>query len=489
MRFNNRMNTLPVALGLAVGALGSLSLAAAGPAAADVVEPFGKRYDASLYGDFTTVGNTVMGCPTAPADLAARCATAATGHGGDNDDTFAMRRVDTASMAAGYGSSTGRVEIPAGAEVAYARLFWGGNDGTYKGPGGAQLKRCNGSGTDVAPSPGDQATIAPRIRVGSGAETEVSIDSMVTDPEETAGPHYYTGESDVTAAFAGVRGGATQVAVGNVWAPSGKGCVAGWSLTVVYSYPGPEPTHAPDRRHVSVFGGHVLQHPTSPATTVTVDGFHRTAGRARASVTAYEGDWNMPGDMFLVNGRNVTEARTGNINNFFVGGAAGAVSPDSVGNLGIDVKAFDVPEGAIPEGARSADLTFRTAGDAYVASALAFSVPVRDPESTKPSPTPTPTPTPTQTRAATVAVAPSWSPSPTPASPSPSPTEPATSPTPIPDPDPTTHQARPAAHGPGGSMAETGGNGERLWLLGGLALALAATGVVAKAAMRSRRQP
>ncbi|MEU6880806.1 hypothetical protein [Streptomyces sp. NPDC046712] len=45
---------------------------------------------------------------------------------------------------------------------------------------------------------------------------------------------------------------------------------------------------------------------------------------------------------------------------------------------------------------------------------------------------------------------------------------------------------RPVPHGPGGSMAETGGNGERLWLLGGLTLALAATGLVAKAALRDR---
>ncbi|WP_344520853.1 LAETG motif-containing sortase-dependent surface protein [Streptomyces rectiviolaceus] len=61
--------------GLAAGALG----AAAVPAAADVIEPFAKRYDESPYGDFRTTGNTVMGCPTTPADRAARCATAADG--------------------------------------------------------------------------------------------------------------------------------------------------------------------------------------------------------------------------------------------------------------------------------------------------------------------------------------------------------------------------------------------------------------------------
>ncbi|MGW8888595.1 hypothetical protein [Streptomyces sp. NPDC055749] len=37
-----------------------------------------------------------------------------------------------------------------------------------------------------------------------------------------------------------------------------------------------------------------------------------------------------------------------------------------------------------------------------------------------------------------------------------------------------------------GSMAETGSSGERLWLLGGLALALTGAGVVARAAARGR---
>ncbi|MFF8607898.1 hypothetical protein ACF06X_18355 [Streptomyces sp. NPDC015346] len=59
-------------------------------------------------------------------------------------------------------------------------------------------------------------------------------------------------------------------------------------------------------------------------------------------------------------------------------------------------------------------------------------------------------------------------------------------PTSVPTPVPATHRPRPVPHGPGGSMAETGSHTERLWLLGGLALALAATGAVAKAAMRGR---
>ncbi|MEU7119470.1 hypothetical protein [Streptomyces zaomyceticus] len=385
MRFRQpHLGRVLAAIGLTAG---SLAITTAGPAAADVVEPFGKRYGASLYGDFTTIGNTVMGCPTAPADLAARCATATSGQGSDHNDTFVMQRLDAAGTAGGgradFGSSTGRVKIPAGAEVAYARLFWGGNDGTYKGPDGARLKRCDSSGADAGASPGDPTTTAPVIRVGAGAATPVSIDSMVADPADTDGPHYYTGESDVTAAFAGVSGTDARVAVGNIWAPDGRGCVAGWSLTVVHRFPGPVAALAPERRNVYVYGGHVLQRSASPATTITVDGFRRGGGTARASVTAYEGDRSTPGDTFLVDGRKVTGARTGDATDFFVGGSDGAVAPGLVDNLSIDAKAFDVPAGAVPRGATSAELTFSTRGDTYVPSAFALSVPVPDLEITK----------------------------------------------------------------------------------------------------------
>ncbi|MER7957283.1 hypothetical protein, partial [Streptomyces sp. NPDC096030] len=523
--------------------------------------------------------------------------------------------------ATGTGSGTARVVIPVGAEVAYARLFWGGHDGTYRTPSGALSKRCAGSGRDAATPSGDHATTEPRIKVGTGPETTVSIDSMVTDPADTGGAHYYTGESDVTAAFAGVTGTDTPVTVGGIWTALGTDCVAGWSLTLVHEFPGPEPAFAPDRRAVRVYGGHVLQRSTSPATTIAVDGFRRAAGRARASVTVH-GAGSTPGDAFLVGGRNVTAAHP-------AGGTGASL-----------VTAFDIPEGALPVGARSTELTFTPTGDTYVPSALAFSVPVPDLEITKtadprkvkpgdtvtytitakntgrlghqdarfgddltgnlddavyngdakattgtatydgrsiaytgdipagataritysvtvddpvrgdgrlasgieatsprtncgagsedpacavtpvivlPKPGPAATPTPETTReptpeptpTATATETPTPTPTPTPTQKRTDPTDP-TDPTDLADPKAAEgpdrgeseagllaapaaragHAPRPTApHGPGGTMAETGSSGERLWLLGGLALALAATGVVAKAALRGRREP
>ncbi|GAA1350431.1 hypothetical protein GCM10009612_05160 [Streptomyces beijiangensis] len=365
-------------------AVGVLSTAA-GPAAAEVVDPFAKRYDESLYGDFKTIGNTVMGCPTSPADMVQRCAIASQGLGKDNNNTFDMERVNLAGGAAGFGSSTGEVTVPPGAEVAYARLFWGGNDGYYKF-GKNTLKRCDVSGADVVRSPGEPKDAVPTISVEGKAASPVSVEDMVTDPDATNGPHYYTGESDVTSAFQGVTTGSpVPVGVGGIWAPNGRGCVAGWSLTVVYKYNAPNDTYAPDRRNVYIYGGHVLQRSQDPDTSITVDGFYRSTGQARASVTAYEGDWNITGDRFLVDDQNVTEGLTGNTNNFFVSAADGSLAPAYRNNLSIDAKDFTIPDGAVPEGATSAKLTFRTKGDTYVPSALAFSVPVPDLEVTKTS--------------------------------------------------------------------------------------------------------
>src|SRR5438128_2689828 len=116
VRFKGRVAcAVTAALAACVGGL------APSPASADVVSPFAKRYDESIYGDFKTIGNTVMGCPTDDATMAARCAVAANGEGRDNNNTFVMRRINTAGTTDGYGSSTGRVTVPPGAKVAYAR--------------------------------------------------------------------------------------------------------------------------------------------------------------------------------------------------------------------------------------------------------------------------------------------------------------------------------------------------------------------------------
>ncbi|WP_420034860.1 hypothetical protein ACN2WE_22605 [Streptomyces sp. cg28] len=364
----------------ATAAAAATLVAAAAPASAVVVDPFAQRYDEAVYGDFITLGNTVMKCPSTPADDAERCLAAQAGTTSENNNQFDMQYTDTAGFGTSViNSSTGQVTIPPGATVAYARLFWGGNLGTYR-LGRNLISRCDTAGLATTP-PGDPLTTQPVVRVGGGPETPATVQNAVPTPNPIGGPHYYTAESDITSLFSGVATGTqVPVSVGNVWAPTGKGCVGGWSLTVVYKYDGPNEQYAPTRRHVYLYGGHVVQQSKDPDTTIGIDGFYRAGTKdVRASVTAYEGDANVAGDAFLVNGTRISDPDSdAGTNNFFNSRAEGCLDPCEGNNFSIDAKTATIPAGVIPEGATSADLTFRTRGDTYVPSALAFSVPVPD---------------------------------------------------------------------------------------------------------------
>nr|WP_236071577.1 DUF11 domain-containing protein [Streptomyces polyasparticus] len=354
------------------------------PAAAVVVEPFAKRYDEALYGDFITLGNAVLDCPSAPPAEATACRDAQSGASNLNNNQFTMQYTDTAGLTSTViNSSTGKVQIPPGAEVAYARMYWGGNTGTYRRFGTQLIDVCDTAGPSTKPA-GDPLTKQPVLRVGGGAETRVTVQNAVRTPEATGGPHYYTAEADVTGQFASVPTGSdVEIAVGDIWAPTGKGCVGGWSLYVVYKYDAPNADHAPDRKHVYLYGGHVVQRSSDPDTTISVDGFYRSGdGPLRAGVTAFEGDANVLRDTFLVNGTNIPNEE-GATNNFFDSHAMGCVNPCDPNNFSIDAKTVEIPAQTIPQGATTADLTFRTRSDTYVPSALAFSVPVPDVEITK----------------------------------------------------------------------------------------------------------
>ena len=352
------------------------------PAGATVVSPLTERYSATLYGDFLTIGNTVLGCPaTAPDDTA--CAGVQSGDTTANNNGFRMRRVNSAAdPALVFDASRGVLAVPAGATVVNARLFWGGNTGGYTGPSGSALSRCTLADTAFTPPAEDLMTGTPSIRVNGGGRTRVTPDGIVTSPP-APGPQYYTAEGEVTTAFRGVSSSAPMtVEVADVWAAEGLGCVAGWSLTAVYEYA--DPPAGVGRRSVHLYGGQVLQRSADPATTVDVGGFYSAAGApARASVTAYEGDRRAAGDTFAVNGRTLAEPGTGATGNFFVSAADGSAAPAHVNNLSVDAKTVDLPAGTVPAGSGTAALTFATKGDTYVAQQVALSVPVPDLKVTK----------------------------------------------------------------------------------------------------------
>jgi hypothetical protein len=351
----------------------------AAPAGATVVKPFGREYSGRIYGDFLTIGNTVLVCPagdTKCTEVMERKSST-----GNNND-FDMQYADGARALAGYDSSTSRIAIPPGATVAWARLDWGGNTGAYV-LGKSRLRRCDASApANAVPPAGSPESAKILLKVGSQPAGQVDPETVETTPDTESGPHYYTATADVLSALSKApTGHDVDVSVADLWAPTGYGCVGGWSLTVVYQYPRPNPEYAPSARAVYVYEGHVLQRSNDPATTTGISGFQVGAeGAIRAGVTAYEGDYNVSGSRFAVNGRLIAnpDRPDAGTSKFFDSYAAGTVAPDFPNNMSVDAKDFDIPAGIVPLGSTDATLTFSTKGDTYLVQSFAFSVPIPD---------------------------------------------------------------------------------------------------------------
>ncbi|GLZ42916.1 SdrD B-like domain-containing protein [Actinokineospora sp. NBRC 105648] len=384
---------LAALLAVVTAAAGVVVLATA-PADASIVRPFTLNYDQEIYGDFLQAGNGNSRCPTLsdpqdpfgeiPADCVASQARTYTAQSGFND-SFYMRWADVDGLSATYNSSTAAITIPSGATVDFARLNWSGDTGNFRDDDGfiSSEYGCNsrqllaGAGFANAPA-GTPESQSVRLTVGGAtpvnvAPAVITRDAMSSVPATQA--QFYSAYANVTAQLAAATTGVSQtITVGNIWTPEGFGCYAGWSLVVVYKYASPN-TNAPAKREVFVYDGHVRQSSTDATTTTTINGFRVGAAGTRVGLTAFEGDFSITGDQFLINGTAVVEPLSGsNTTNFFVSNAQRDVNPAPLNNMSVDSKEFTTS--LIPVGATSANLAFSTSGDTYLAANLVLSVPV-----------------------------------------------------------------------------------------------------------------
>ncbi|MEU5694314.1 SdrD B-like domain-containing protein [Actinosynnema sp. NPDC020468] len=368
------------------------------PAAeAAVVRPFTLNFNKDLYGDFIEVANGNMRCPVAGTDPVdpssgepiANCATAMGGTlptTSSGNDAYYMRWADVDSDAATFNSTTASLTIPPGATVDYARLNWAGDTGTIRlsdgtvstTPGCTTRQFFAGAGTSVLPSGTPEST---SVRLSATGGSTIAVSPQVISRDALANvpasqPQFYSAYANVTSYFQGLATGTPlSVGLGNVWTPQGFGCFGGWSLVLVYEYPGPTPVYAPGKREIFLYDGHVRQSSTDAATTTTVNGFRVAATGVRVGLTAYEGDRNISGDQFSINGTPVAEPLPGGLTtNYFVSNAQNALSPAVVNNMSVDAKQFTAP--SIVPGSTSATLTFSTSGDTYLAENLVLSVPI-----------------------------------------------------------------------------------------------------------------
>jgi len=275
---------------LASAALLSSSLAAAGTPVL--------RYQGNVRGDARVIGAPLaFDCHSAepvPPGATATCS----GESASSDtapDIYWRDELANPSVTATQARTAATLDLPAGAKVLYARLYW------------AALKDApNADPTAVL----DCAT-CPKL--------SVDADSTETLPHPYRdGWVFYQSSADVTAYVASQGARAYRVTDVEGIALAGVEvdvAYTGWSLVVAYEAPGES------LRNLALFDG--LTHVDPPAkdvltkTTVTLDGFLVPAGfDAKLISFAYEGDADYAGDHMSVNGTRVV-SYPGQEDNFY----------------------------------------------------------------------------------------------------------------------------------------------------------------------------
>ena len=253
-------------------ALTCAALSAALPAASAVAPkpreaselPFTPRYRAVQHGGIVRAANS-----------SAAAGKDATGPATANDG-FDIGYVDVDGDPNTYNSSRAAVPLPAGAEVTYARLYWGGNlrVGEQKPPAD------NGRVLVAEPGGSYKAVLADTTvghRTADGADAfQASAD--VTGLVRSAGPGLWTVAQ-------------VNVAMGR----SPVGGWGGWTLVVAY-----ENTVEPLRR-LTIWDGFETLGPGDTTLRVRLDdsSFAKGAG-GKLGMIAYDGDRGTPGDYLAV---------------------------------------------------------------------------------------------------------------------------------------------------------------------------------------------
>ncbi len=336
---------------VAVGATFAVALALATPAFGD--RAFSPRFSQNVPGgNLTIAANTLLSCPAAAPDCLAARAGTATGAALSNN-AYAMAYVDVDADPTTFSSSRAQLNLPAGAEVAFAGLYFGGR--TPAGTGGA-------------PAPNPAARAQARLAV-PGASSYQTVTGIADDATSVVGA--YQGFVDVTQQVSGAGPGVYTVA--DAQAGTGLDRYSGWALVVAYRYDGEPP------RNLTVFDGLQLIQQGDPPLTIPASGFETPetgAVRTRVGFVVYEGDRGASGDRARLNGRLLADAANP-ANNFFnsaisVDGVdVTSRDPDYLNQLGFDA-ILTRADGYLANGDTSATIELSTTLDQYGVGVVTF---------------------------------------------------------------------------------------------------------------------
>jgi uncharacterized repeat protein (TIGR01451 family) len=299
-------------------------------------KPFSIAFQANEPGDILIVGNTSMTCSTATTATgtttcsAARAGTATVAADNNNNNHY-MANVDVDPLAPGVNSSSAGLQIPVGATVLWAGLYWGAT-----------------------------SALATRNQV-SIKTPAATYQALTADWSVVNGTNYHAGKT-VTALISSGGSGTYTVADMKTTLSTGYG---GWSLVVVYKL------NSEKYRNLTVFDGYNSV-ATGGSLPITLSGFKTPPAGvvgARVGMVAYEGDLGSTGDNLLLGGVQLSDSLNPGTNLFNssitrLGARVNTKDPDYVNQLGFDIDVISA-DGVLPNNATSTVVTLASTSETY----------------------------------------------------------------------------------------------------------------------------
>jgi len=312
-----------------------------------VITAFTPRFSVNETGDIAIIANTLMTAPDSDVDAAS--ARAGTGTR-INDNDFAMTYVDVDSDATTFNSSRAMLDLPTGAQVLAAFLYWGGRTAAAN-RGSVKFQAAGAAGyTDLT------GTV-----LGSSGNNDYHAFFNVTSAVQVAGEGQYT--------------------VANVQATTGADRYAGWSLVIAYR----DATSIP--RNLTIFDGFATV--DSGPVSIGVSGFTTPPSgsvNANIGVIAYDGDLGLTGDSMSLNSTTLTNGLNPSTNFFNStisanGSAFTGKTPNYVNQLGFDADVINA-DGILANSATSATINLTTGGEFYSPGVVTTSIELYAPDFT-----------------------------------------------------------------------------------------------------------
>lgn len=346
-------------------------LVAAAPAHAD--RDFSLRYTANEAGSIKGIANTNMTCSTAPgATGAATCVDARNAAVTDsvnsandwrNNNAHTSAYIDVDSDASTFNSSTATQSLPAGSEVLFAALYWGGH--------------YTGASSPADPSLRDQVKF--KVPGSSAYET---VTAGVLDDGVGGNAGRYQAFADVTGLVQSLpNSGNGTYAVADIQSAIGTDRYAGWSLIVAYRNTGETV------KNLSIFDG-LVSIGLGQSDEINISGFLTPpAGPLNAEIgfVTWEGDLGLNGDRAELNGHFLSDAEHP-VNNFFNSRIShnGVLftdrDPAYPNSLGMDAAWTTPPAGSITHNMTSATVKVNSVGEQYLPGVITFQVEIFSPK-------------------------------------------------------------------------------------------------------------